>query len=117
MGVRLFFGNLYEYGSNMSWMDEVKDRPAAQQFVEIAGKERIARAADEAARRTLARVLIKHARKAGLDLQEDPDSLIEKLAIYADQARLEQMVEDMSKMTDVREFFRDYNIDLPEPTT
>ena len=101
----------------MSWIDEVKDRPAAQQFVEIAGKERIARAADEAARHALARVMINHARKTGLDLHEDPDSLTEKLAIYADQGRLKQMIEDMGTMTDVREFFRDHNIDLPDLTT
>jgi hypothetical protein len=46
-----------------------------------------------------------------------PFSLTEKLAIYADQGRLEQMIEDMGTMTDVREFFRDHNIDLPDLTT
>jgi hypothetical protein len=107
------FGEVFD----MSWIDEVKDRPAAKQFVEIAGKERIARAEDEAARRALARVLVNHARKAGLDLHEDAESLTEKLAIYAEQERLELMIEDMDKMTDVRQFLRDHNVDLPGLTT
>ncbi len=52
---------------DMSWIDEVKDRPAAQRFVEIAGKERIARERAEATRRALAGVLVDHASKAGLE--------------------------------------------------
>jgi hypothetical protein len=102
------FGEVFD----MSWIDEVKDRPAAKEFVEIAGKERIARAADEAARHALARVLVNHARKAGLDLHEDAESLTEKLAIYANQERLEFMIGDMDKMTDVRQFLRDHNVGL-----
>lgn len=101
---------------DMSWIDEVKDRPAAQRFVEIAGKERIARAEIEAARRALARVLVNHAEKAGIDLHSEPDALIEKLAIYADEDQLQRMIENMGQMTDVREFIRGHNIELPDYT-
>jgi hypothetical protein len=31
---------------------------------------------------------------------------------YAEQERLELMIEDMDKMTDVRQFLRDHNVDL-----
>jgi hypothetical protein len=98
---------------DMSWIDEVKDRPSVQQFVEIAGKERIARERTEGARRALAGVLVNHARKAGLDLYVEPDHLIEQFAIYADETQLQQMIEDMPQMTDVREFVRAHNIELP----
>ena len=98
---------------DMSWIDEVKDRPAAQRFVEIAGKERIARERAEATRRALAGVLVDHASKAGLDLHSEPDALIEKLALYADETQLKQMIEDMGQMTDVREFVRAHDIELP----
>jgi len=97
----------------MSWIDEVKDRPAVQQFIEIAGKERMAKERREGARRALAEVLVNHARKAGLDLHAEPDQLIEQLAIYADEKQLQQMIEDMPQMTDIREFVRGHNIELP----
>jgi hypothetical protein len=69
LAIWLMNGNLPKQGYrevfDMSWIDEVKDRPAALRFVKIAGKERIARAESEAARRALARVLVNHAEKAG----------------------------------------------------
>jgi hypothetical protein len=95
---------------DMSWIDEVKDRPAVQQFIEIAGKERM----EKERRLALAGVLVNHARKAGLDLHAEPDQLIEQLAIYADETQLQQMIEDMPQMTDIREFVRGHNIELPD---
>jgi hypothetical protein len=59
------------------------------------------------------RTLVNHARKASLDLQVEPDELIEQSAIYAGEAQLQQMIEDMPQMTDVREFVRSHNIELP----
>lgn len=97
---------------DMSWIDEVKDRPAIQQFIEIAGKERL----EKERRLALAGVLINHARKAGLDLHAEPDQLIEQLAIYADETQLRQMIEDMPQMTDIREFVRGHNTELPNFT-
>jgi hypothetical protein len=53
-------------------MDDVKDNPVAKRFIEIAGKERI----EEQTRRTLARVLVKHAVELNLDLPENAESLL-----------------------------------------
>jgi hypothetical protein len=44
----------------------------------------------------------------------EPDELIEQLAIYAEEAQLQQMIEDMQQMTDVRKFVRSHNnVGLP----
>jgi hypothetical protein len=45
------------------------------------------------------------------------DDLTETLSIYADEDRLQQMIEDMGRMTDVREFIRAHNIEPPGHTT
>jgi len=91
------------------WIDEVKDQPFVQRIVEIAGKGRMAKER----RLALAGVLIDHARKARLDLHLTSDELIEQLAVCADETQFKQMIEDMPQMTDVREFVRRHNIELP----
>ncbi|SRR5258708_6208164 len=94
---------------DMSWIDEVKDRPAVQQFVEIAGKERMAKER----RLALAGVMVDDARNLGLDLRTGADDLTEQLAVYADEGHLKQMIEDVGQMTDVREFVRNHDFELP----
>jgi hypothetical protein len=91
-------------GADM-WMDDVKDNPVAKRFLEIAGKQRI----EEQTRRTLARALIRHARKLNIDPPADTETL---LANYADEDSLFEMVEDMVNMTDFTGFLKDHGIDL-----
>jgi hypothetical protein len=43
----------------------------------------------------------------------DADELINQLIVYADEGQLKQMIKDMEPITDVREFVRSHNIELP----
>ena len=88
------------------WMDN----PVAKQFIEIAGKDRLA----EEARRALARVLARHATKLSLDPPDDAETL---LATYADEKVLSEMIEDMQNMADFREFLRNHGVEIPGLTS
>lgn len=92
------------------WMEEVNDNPVAKRFIEIAGKDRLA----EEARRALARVLASHAAKLSLNPPDDAETL---LATYADEKVLSGMIEDMTNMTDFREFLKDHSVEIPGLTS
>jgi hypothetical protein len=92
------------------WMEEVMDNPVAKRFIEIAGKDRLA----EEARRALGRVLARRAAKLNLDPPDDAETL---LATYADANVLSEMIEDMTNMTDFREFLKDDSVEIPGLTS
>lgn len=106
--ILLMNDNLRKQGVlDMSWIDEVKDRPFAKEFVEIAGKERIA----EAERHGLAKAIVGKALE--IDPNGDAGSLIEYLVRYADEHQLLSMIRDMHEMTDVASFIKEHGVEIP----
>ena len=97
-------------GEIKMWIDEVKDSPIVKEIVEIAGKGRI----EEESRRTLARLLVKHANKLKLDIPNDAELL---LLTYATEDRLFEMADDMENMLDFNEFIKDHGVAIPGYTS
>jgi hypothetical protein len=92
----------------MSWIEEVKDRPAIQQIVELAGKERIAKER----RLALASVILDHARSLVMALSAAPDEIADRLATVADEYLIREMIRAMNRMTDLRDFLREYGVEF-----
>jgi hypothetical protein len=89
------------------WMEDAKNNPVGKLFLEIVGRDRF----NEQSRRTLARVLLRHAAKRGLTAPENAETV---LVTHASEEVLFDMVEDMTSMTDFGTFVRSYGVDILE---
>ncbi len=105
------------------WIEEVKGSPFVKEIVEIAGKERIEKAAAEAKERGihsglargLARGVVRDAVKHKMDLPSTPEET-EVFLSSADEATLNAMLDDVENMTDFNEFVRAHCLILPSRT-
>ena len=92
----------------MSWIEEIKDRPAIQQIVELAGKERIAKER----RLALAGVIVDHVRSLAMALPAAPDEIANRIATLADEYLIREMIRAMNRMTDLRDFLCEYGVEF-----
>ncbi len=85
------------------WIDDIEDNPLAQKFVKVVGKKLMA----EESRKTLARLLVAHAKK--LNLNPPPDA--ETLLMSCSEEALFEMANDLEHMTDFAGFVRSHGIE------
>jgi hypothetical protein len=99
------------------WIDDVKDNPVAQHFIEIAGKERLEEARRQGAARFAASVLVSHAIEHNVALMGSAEETETALTTYADLETLRLMLKDMSNMADygdIASFIKSHGVDVRE---
>jgi hypothetical protein len=98
------------------WLEDVKDSPFIQEIVEIAGKARIeaAMAQGEAKGvvKGLARSLIRQALRRGVALPAAPEEVEALLTARADEAKLDELLDDIDSITDFAIFLKAHGVDL-----
>jgi hypothetical protein len=115
------------------WLEDMKDSPFIQQIVEIAGRARIeaasaegeakglaegeAKGLAEGRRRGLARSLVRYALRHDVRLPAAPELVEARLAARADDAKLEELLDDLDALIDFDAYLRAHGIAIGDSPT